>query len=182
MYNNDMKTLIVAGSIALLALAGFFGAFVLLVPSKTSSKVDTTDTPIAAETIKPSTPTNADEILRLVNIERAKVGVPPLKLMAAATQSAQFKADDMVQRNYFSHTAPDSDRNNGLDYLDSLENTCSNISENIFWGRSVNTSKSAIDGWISSDKHYEAMINPSYEYTGVGIAENKVVQHFCTPN
>ena len=126
------------------------------------------------------TPPTPEEILKLVNEERSKVGVAPLEVFEPAMQSAQFKAEDMVKRDYFAHTSPGSDRNNGLDYFYSLDNqTCRFVGENIRRNGDVKTSLAAIEGWKSSKPHYEAMINPEYTLTGIGISGDMIVQHFC---
>ncbi len=133
-------------------------------------------------------PPDATELLELVNAERAKIGVSPLAPFDAAMKSAQYKADDMVTNDYFGHKAPGTDRNNGLDYLDSLHNgTCLLFSENI--AAEMTTSWSAIDtidgdGWMSSKPHREAILDSRYDLTGFGITEEPngnyvVVEHFC---
>ena len=133
---------------------------------------------IATETIQPPT---VDELLRLVNEERAKVGVAPLVIDERLNMSAQYKAQDLLSRNYFAHTDPETGKNNGLDYAESLgmDIACSNVSENITWNTRVNDSKSAVNAWVKSGPHYKAMINPEYTLTGFGIADTKIVQHFC---
>lgn len=53
-------------------------------------------------------PPDAQEMLELVNQERAKVGVAPLRLDERLNASAQEKADDMQNRDYYDHKSPDS--------------------------------------------------------------------------
>src|SRR5262249_44174159 len=47
------------------------------------------------------TPATREELLRLVNDERAKVGVAPLAVDERLNGSAQRKTDDMAKFNYF---------------------------------------------------------------------------------
>lgn len=135
----------------------------------------------AAEVVE--APLTVDELLRLVNEERAKVGVAPLVINDKLNQSAQYKAQDMFDNNYFAHKVPGTDRNNGLDYLDSIdEGLCRNVSENVSWNKYGNAPQSTMSSWINSPSHYKAMINPDYTYTGFGIAGDKIVEHFCIAN
>ena len=52
-------------------------------------------------------PPDAQEMLELVNKERAKVGAAPLKLDERLNASAQEKANDMQNRGYYDHKSPD---------------------------------------------------------------------------
>lgn len=140
------------------------------------------DDPTAKVVQIPTPPTTA-ELLTLVNAERAKVHVAPLTIDSRINSSAQYKASDMVTRNYFDHKDPVTGKLNGLDKLNELDKDCSYVSENI---AEINnpadfTSQGAITGFVNSPPHYAAMINPVYKTTGFGIAGNKVVEQFCQP-
>ena len=50
--------------------------------------------------------TQANEILQLVNQERSKQGLNPLTLSSELTKVANLKANDMKEKNYFSHDSP----------------------------------------------------------------------------
>ena len=123
-----------------------------------------------------TTPPTVDELLRRVNVERQKAGVAALTLSPLLNQSAQYKSQDMLDRNYFTHTDPSTGKNNGLDYALAIGKQCTWISENIVETYDI---ESAMYSWIHSVPHYKAMIDPRYESTGFGIAGNKVVEHFC---
>lgn len=127
-----------------------------------------------------SQPASVKELLRLVNAERKKADVKPLILDSRLNESAQFKADDMVNRDYFEHEDPQTGRHNGLDKAVELGvgADCESVSENLHWG-SEKTSKAAVNGWVNSKDHYKAMVNPKYSLTGFGISGDKVVEHFC---
>lgn len=128
--------------------------------------------------VPPTTP----KLLELVNKEREKVGVKPLQLHPILGASAQYKADDMVAKNYFSHYGPDGQAS-GLDYLQATQNgLCSYISENIHMREIDTTSEAAVKGWMGSEPHRLAMLGTKYTYTGFGVSGNKVVEHFCVAN
>ncbi len=131
-------------------------------------------------------PPDAQEILELVNEERTKVGVTPLTIDEKLVQSAQWKADDMANNDYYGHPAKgQTEGANGLDYLKSLNPNCSYMSENINLS-SVYSATNSLDvfkSWKGSESHYNAMISPDYSTTGVAMSNSLgkgyQVQHFC---
>ena len=136
---------------------------------------------VAVKEVKQPLPT-ANEMLSLVNAEREKKGVAPLKIDERLNQSAQWKADDMKEFNYYGHVKPGETRNNGNDIAYEYTNKeCVNTSENLQWGGP--SDYNPFDWWITSEKHYAAIVNPRYETTGFGYAlvngSNTYVQHFC---
>ena len=125
-------------------------------------------------------PPTAEDLLELVNAEREKVGVAPLKIDANVQKSAQLKADDMAKNNYFDHV--DANGKHGYEYIkDHAPNLCKQVSENITDNTVAedNYSQMSFYSWKSSPPHYKAMINPEYTLTGFGVSGTKVVQHFC---
>ena len=130
-------------------------------------------------------PLTHDNLLRLVNDERAKVGVAPLTIDPMLNQSAQWKANDQEAYGYFGHVKPGETGNNALDFLQQLDNAsgdrCDHISENLTWmtDDSELTATAAVQWWKGSESHYKAMIDPSYTLTGFGILHDSAVQHFC---
>ena len=123
----------------------------------------------------------AQEMLELVNKERAKYGVAPLVLDERLNKSAQIKAEDMDKNNYFAHQ--DKNGKQGYSYIfETTNHECSYAGENIYKWYDA-TSQSAFDWWKNSEPHYKAILNPEYKTTGFGIAgeQNMTVQHFCIP-
>jgi len=57
------------------------------------------------DNIKDLTP-NEKEVLRLLNGERTKRGLSPLKIDLRVTEVARFKCQDMIDNDYFSHFSP----------------------------------------------------------------------------
>lgn len=138
-----------------------------------------TETPVRQPDIasyEPIPPT-VDEIYNLVNQERAKIGVAPLKLDPRLNQSAQEKAEDMAKNNYFDHVNPTTGVH-GYTIISKYAKECRIGSENL--ANSYPTSRDLISAWLRSVSHKEAMLNPNYVLTGVGVSKSKVVQHFCT--
>ena len=174
LYNTDMKKLLISSAVVLSLLMVGAGAFVFYVGNMP-------DEVVATQTVEPeSKPPTVDELLRLVNEERAKVGVAPLVIDARLNQSAQKKADDMVKNNYFAHVSP-VDGRQGYEYISDGVPGCVYGGENLRKNLEANnTSLEAIKGWNSSLPHREAMVDSEYTKTGFGISGDKIVEHFCT--
>lgn len=124
---------------------------------------------------------DSKQLLDLINRQRTSHNLKPLTIDPRLNESAQFKASDMVNRNYFGHLDPDNDEKNGLNKAIGLEGTrCTSLNENIYWGRATNTPKGAVTWWMNSPPHRAAILDPSATVTGFGIDGNKYVEHFCT--
>lgn len=144
--------------------------------------------PVAVAQPEVEQPPTVEELLKLVNEERASVGVKPLQLDPLLNKSAQWKSDDMVNRNYFGHWPETMDgKPNTEKYTMNLElriavgRICVSSSENITDNLKpeYNRAGQAIANWRMSKPHYTAMVDPRYESTGFGISGTKIAQHFC---
>lgn len=127
-------------------------------------------------------PPDAQEILELVNKERARIGVAPLEVDPRINASAQEKADDMISRNYRDHVSPEGIHGYELVFKHA-NSECKHAGENLAWrtDNTIGTTRSAFNWWISSKPHRKAIQDPKYTKTGIGINKDVVVQHFCQP-
>lgn len=132
-------------------------------------------------------PPDAQEMLELVNKERAKVGAAPLKLDERLNASAQEKADDMQNRDYYDHKSPDGIEGYSLVFKH-MPSRCRYASENLAkvstTDNKFGSSRFTIDNWMHSTKgHREAILDSKYSLVGFGISKQGydliVVQHFC---
>ncbi|MER5418157.1 CAP domain-containing protein [Streptomyces virginiae] len=123
--------------------------------------------PVAALSVSSATALskNASEVIVLVNRERVAAGCGPLKEDAQLRHAAQGHSDDMAQRNFFSHTAPDGGgpgaRTTAAMYRWSA------YGENI--ARGQQTPGSVMDAWMSSPSHRANILNCSFKDIGVGV-------------
>ena len=128
-------------------------------------------------------PPDAQEILELVNKERARIGVAPLVMDENVQKSAQLKADDMAAKGYRQHIIPGTPYTLNSEMAYWVNKSCSKSSENISW-RTDNipgTSQDVFNGWMSSKPHREAIQDPKYTKTGIGTHKDIAVQRFCIP-
>ncbi|MFW5872709.1 MAG: CAP domain-containing protein, partial [bacterium] len=107
-------------------------------------------------------------IIELVNAERRKKELPPLKKNDQLTNSARFHAKDMGENYYFSHESRDADSNITCKTFDRLKSFYSYdaIGENIAYGYS--TPSKVHKAWVGSENHYKNIINSNFREIGVG--------------
>ncbi len=109
----------------------------------------------------------ASYILEKINAERIANGLPALTLDSLLTATAQTKAKDMVENNYFSHTSPtygspfEMMQNAGVTYISAGENIAGNSSID-----------DAITSFLSSEEHSKNILSNSYNYIGIGIEKS----------
>lgn len=125
-------------------------------------------------------------ILKLVNDIRAQNNLPALKHSTLLEQSAQAYADRMAKEGFFAHVSPDGDtlkdRITATGYYDrSFSEDCRCVKgyalgENL--ARGQKTAQEAVDAWMKSPSHRDAILNPDYADLGVGVSAGVWVQHF----
>ena len=104
------------------------------------------------------------EVVRLVNVERAKNGLPALTENWELSRVARYKSKDMHDKNYFSHTSPtygspfDMMKNFGISYRTAGENIA----------KGYTTPQSVVNGWMNSEGHRANILNASFKQIGVG--------------
>lgn len=109
-----------------------------------------------------------NEVIRLVNSERAKKGLPALKANWQVSRVARYKSQDMIDRNYFSHTSPTY--GSPFRMLESFGISFSAAGENIAMG--LRTPSEVMRAWMGSPGHRANILNPSYNEIGVGLAKS----------
>jgi uncharacterized protein YkwD len=123
--------------------------------------------PVPEGPARPLATTEIDQIVELVNVERKKRNVPPLKVSVKLTDAAQKYAERMAREDRLSH-----DLGGGLgDRLDKENYNWTMCGENIAWN--YRGAEDVMKGWMSSPGHRRNLLNPSYKEIGVGIAKNK---------
>lgn len=126
----------------------------------------------------PSTPTTPNvtdsistleaEVIRLVNSERTKAGLPILTENSELNKVARIKSQDFVSNNYFSHTSPTY--GTPFDMLRTFGIKYSAAAENIASGQ--RTASEVMNTWMNSPGHRANILNPNYNQIGVGVAKD----------
>lgn len=108
----------------------------------------------------------ANEVLRLVNIERANAGAAPLVLDEALCNAANMRAIEMDYSGNFSHTRPDGrDCVTVFSFCEISFYTCG---ENIAAG--YPTPAAVVEGWMNSTGHKANILNAAFTKMGLGYS------------
>ncbi len=112
-------------------------------------------------------------LVRLLNEDRARYGLPTLILDPELSRIARIKSQDMVANNYFAHQSPTY--GNVRSMLSSFGVRYLSAGENIARSRSVHHSNAA---FLSSQGHRRNMLSSTFTHVGVGVVTN--AQGFVT--
>ncbi len=112
--------------------------------------------------------TVANQILSIVNKERAAYGLPALTLDTQLCTAAQAKAEDMKAKNYFSHTSPTY--GSPFEMMKKFGISYRAAGENIAKGQK--TPQAVMSAWMNSDGHRKNILGKSYTQLGVGYVYN----------
>lgn len=119
-------------------------------------------------------------IVVLINKQRTKRGLKPLRVRASLTKAARLHSRDMAKWRYFSHTSRNgrtpSQRIRAAGYSTSgcLRWT---VGENIAWasaGRA--TARTIVRGWMKSPAHRRIILTRSFRDIGMGTATGAVIR------
>lgn len=105
-----------------------------------------------------------EEVVRLVNVERAKNGLGALKMNWELSRVARYKSQDMHDKGYFSHTSPTY--GSPFDMMKSFGISYRTAGENIAKGYA--TPQAVVTGWMNSSGHRANILNSSFTQIGVG--------------
>ena len=108
------------------------------------------------------------EVVRLVNEQRTKNGLQPLKENWELSRVARFKSQDMVDNRYFSHTSPTY--GTPFQMIRAFGLTYRTAGENIAYGQ--RTPQAVVTAWMNSAGHRANILNASYTQIGVGYVAN----------
>ncbi|MFF6869962.1 MULTISPECIES: sigma-70 family RNA polymerase sigma factor [unclassified Streptomyces] len=134
-----------------------------------------TQPPVTKEPTTPSRPTATkqdsghtsveEQVIALVNAERAKEGCGAVTGNSLLARAAQGHSDDMAARDFFDHTNPDGagpgERVTATGY------GWSTYGENIAMGQQ--TAEQVMEGWMNSPGHRANILNCSFKELGVGL-------------
>lgn len=116
------------------------------------------------------------EVIRLVNVERAKAGLKALTEDWELSRVARYKSQDMHDLRYFSHTSPTY--GSPFEMMKAFGIRYRTAGENIAMG--YRTPAAVVQGWMNSPGHRANILNASYTKIGVGYVAsgNYWTQHF----
>lgn len=116
------------------------------------------------------TPTN---LLEATNQQRSDNRIGELGLSNQLSQAAQAKAQDMVDRDYWSHKTPDGKE--PWAFIDETGYKYIQAGENLAYG--FKNSEATIQGWMNSPSHRENVLNSNFVEAGFGYANSANFQN-----
>lgn len=114
-----------------------------------------------------------DQVVTLVNAQRADAGCGPLRVDSQLTAAAQEHSEDMDRRDYMSHQSPEGEgpgdraKRHGYDAWGA---------ENVAKGQT--SPQQVMDAWMNSDGHRRNILNCDLVAIGVGESGNAWTQMF----
>ena len=108
------------------------------------------------------------EVVRLVNVERSKRGLNELSFNIQLSNVATLKSQDMIDKNYFSHTSPTY--GSPFDMMKQFNISYKTAGENIAMGQK--TPAEVVNAWMNSQGHRENILNSNFTEIGVGVAKS----------
>lgn len=108
------------------------------------------------------------EVVRLVNVERSKRGLSELSFNTQLSNVATLKSQDMINKNYFSHTSPTY--GSPFDMMKQFNISYKTAGENIAKGQK--TPEEVVNAWMNSKGHRENILNENFTDIGVGVAKS----------
>lgn len=106
------------------------------------------------------------QMVDLVNQERQKRGVAPLKVNNELVKVARLKAKDMIENNYFDHQSPTY--GSPFEMMNQFGISYRTAGENLAGDQSV---KSAHKGLMNSRGHRANILNGQFTEVGIGIVD-----------
>lgn len=108
-----------------------------------------------------------EEMLALINSERAKNSLSPLVMDSQVRQVARMKSQDMVDNDYFSHYSPTY--GSPFDMMDEFGIKYVAAGENIAGNSTVEKAHTAL---MNSAGHRKNILNSQFTHIGIGIKKS----------
>ena len=116
-----------------------------------------------------TTTSQENEVIRLVNVERSRAGLSPLRMNWELSRVARYKSADMANKGYFSHNSPTY--GTPFQMMENFGLRFTAAGENIAYGQ--RTPAEVMRDWMNSPGHRSNIMSGSYNEIGVGLAKNK---------
>ena len=110
-------------------------------------------------------------ILCLLNEQRVRHGLAPLRSEPRLELASQRHSDDMVNRRFFEHDTPEGVEVQARILATGYPANNAITGENIAWGEGAESSPvEIVDSWMHSPGHRENILRPAFTEVGVGVA------------
>jgi len=107
-------------------------------------------------------------VMAFANQERRKLGLQELRWSNALAEVARYHSCRMMALNFLDHVDPQFGELGQRLRAAGLDTT--NVGENIFKAKGGDPARYAVDIWMKSPHHRDNLVDPTYRWTGVGVA------------
>lgn len=107
------------------------------------------------------------QVIDLVNQQRAQNGLPSLKSNWEVCRVARYKSQDMIDKHYFAHQSPTY--GSPFNMMENFGIRFSAGGENIAYGQ--RTPQEVMNSWMNSPGHRSNILSPTYNQMGCGVAK-----------
>lgn len=119
---------------------------------------------------------NKQQIFDITNIMRSRFGLDQLTWDEPISEVAFLHSNDMSASDYFSHISPT--HGELKDRLEEADISYTLAGENI--AAHYVDAIAAMEGWLNSKGHREALLNEEFTHLGVGVFQDYYTQNFIT--
>ncbi len=109
-----------------------------------------------------------NEVIRLVNVQRAQNGLQALTQNWQLSRVARYKSQDFIDKNYFSHTSPTY--GSPFTMMQNFGISFTAAGENIASGQ--RTAAEVMNAWMNSPGHRANILSAVYNQIGAGLAKD----------
>jgi len=124
--------------------------------------------PFAGKVLGYATDLSRPSLLQDSNTERTNENLADLQLNDKLDKAAQAKAQDMVNKDYWSHQTPSGQL--PWAFVDNAHYKYRKVGENLAAG--FDSANAVIRAWLASPTHRQNMLDPSYTDVGFGYANS----------
>ena len=120
------------------------------------------------------------ELVALTNRSRANAGLKALRVDATLSSVARWRSQDMIERDYFSHTIPDY--GNVFDKLSEVGFCFKLAGENIGWNTNPDDSATAViqQMFMDSSGHRANILGSTWDVIGIGAYKSSTGKKMWT--
>ncbi|WP_266083350.1 CAP domain-containing protein [Haladaptatus caseinilyticus] len=120
-----------------------------------------------------------------INAIRTDRGLQTLAYSKTLEQVADYHSQDMIDENYFAHTAPDGETVG--DRYDRYDTSCQTWGENILYNYASNKSPAnaaerSVEQWMESDGHRRNILSEMWAIEGIGAQVGSDGRLYVTQN
>lgn len=116
------------------------------------------------------------QVIDLVNKQRAAHGLQQLKSNWELCRVARYKSQDMIDKKYFAHQSPTY--GSPFTMMQSFGIRFSNGGENIAYGQ--RTPQEVMNSWMNSPGHRANILSATYNQIGCGVAKTSGGTYYWT--